>query len=173
MKTQINAAFQVHTYSEKVAEEIAGRIRNTIKDLDRPSDPLVEDWTGIDQEWPPVPEVYIFFDMEEEDEINSNGIPMKIANAIAGENVYLWMEEDILLRPKLPETVEQHVEWVGISIDEYQHIYTRRKIHPHAEQYKCTAPACKKHGTWYSLPESFVELARPECPSCSKLGQRV
>lgn len=179
MKTPISASFQISAYSEKVAEQIANRIRETIKTLGEPSDPLVEDWTGIDQDWSPEPEVYIFFDMEEEDYLK-RGIPTKIVKAIAGENVELWMggisprmEKNIVLKSKPPETVEQHVEWVGVSINEYQHIYTGRKVHPHAEQYKCNAPTCKKHDTWYSLPESFVELTRPECPSCSKLGQKI
>jgi hypothetical protein len=179
MKKQIAACFQISAYSEKTREQIAERIRNTIKDLDKPSDPIVEDWTGVDQEWPPEPEVYIFFDMEEEDEVDDKGIPLKILNAIAGENVFLWMgdapssEGTVLLEAKHPENVEQHIQWVGVSIDMYQHTYIAWKAHPCAEKYKCSTSGCQKFGEWYSLPKSFVELTRPECPSCNKLGTKI
>ena len=179
MKKQIAACFQISAYSEKTGEQIAERIRNTIKDLDKSSDPIVEDWTGVDENWPPGPEVYIFFDMEEEDEVDNKGIPLKILNAIAGENVFLWTGDApsskgaVLLEAKPPENFEQHIQWVGVALDMYQHIYVSRKSHPQAEQYKCKEKTCEKWGEWYSLPKSFVELTRPECPSCNKLGQRL
>ena len=182
MKTSVSASFQISAYSEKVAEQIANRIRETIKILGEPSDPIIEESMGVNQNWPSEPEVYIFFEMNEEDYLK-RGIPTRIVKAIAGENVQLWFlfgegghawrEGDLLLDAKPPGTVEEHIQWGGISINQYQHIYTGRKAHPHAEQYKCDAPTCEKYDTWYSLPESFVELTRPECPSCSKLGQKI
>lgn len=174
MKTQVAAHFQVSAYSEKVANEIAERIRNTIRDneLGKPSNPIIEESMGINEGWPQEPEVYIFFDMEEEDEVDNNGIPVKVLKAIAGENIQLWQQSNLLLDAKPPETVQQHAEWTGLSINEYQHIYISRKLHPHAERYKCNASTCQEWDAWYSLPGSF-ELARPECPSCNKLGQRI
>jgi hypothetical protein len=179
MKTPISACFQISAYSVKTAEQIAQRIRETIKDCDKPSDPKIEESMGINEVWPQEPEVYVFFDMEEDDYINSDGIPAKIITAIAGENVqlwvlsgenlHLWAKTDLLLEAKSPKSIEQHVQWTGVSINQCQHIYTSRKIHIHAEKYKCSACKGKE---WYSLPESF-ELARPECPSCNKLGQRI
>ena len=152
MKVPVSASFQISAYSEKVAEQIANRIRDTIKILGEPSDPIIEESMGANQDWPQEPEVYIFFEMNEEDYLK-RGIPTRIVKAIAGENVQLWflsgegfhtwMETDLLLDAKPPETVEQHVEWVDISINEYQHIYTERKVHPHAEQYKCNVPTCE------------------------------
>jgi hypothetical protein len=171
MKKQI-AACQISVYSESKAQEIATRLRNTVKDLEKPCNPIVEDWTGQDENWPPEPEVYIFFSIEEECEVDEKEIPVKIVNAIAGENADLWIEENIVLKSVFPESVEQHVQWVGMSINQYQHTYTSRISHPHAVQYKCSEDTCKKYDKWYSLPESF-ELARPECPSCNKLGTKI
>jgi hypothetical protein len=182
MKTPISACFQISAYSEKVAKNIATRIRETIKDGEEPSESTIEESMGSNEGWPQEPEVYIFFDMEEEDYVNSDGIPAKIVNAIASENVQLWVlsgenlsswaKTDFLLEAKPPESVQQHVQWTGISLNMYQHIYTSRKVHPYAEEYKCNEPTCKEKNTWYSLPENF-ELARLECPSCNKLGQRI
>jgi hypothetical protein len=169
MKTQTLVKYQIHAYSEKIAEQIAERIRKMIAN----SDVSVEDWTGIDQDFPPCPEVYIFFDMEEECEINDDGIPTEIANAINGENVLVWRENTLVLHSILPKSVEQHVEWLGVPVEEYQHIYPARKSYPQTEEYKCSDPKCKNQDTWYSLPDSFVELTRPECPSCNKIGQKI
>jgi hypothetical protein len=147
MKKQIAAACQISVYSESKAEEIASRLCNTITDSGKPCNPIVEDWTGDDTSWPPEPEVYIFFCIQEECDVDNRGIPVKILNAITDENVSLRMEEDFLLEAKRPESIEQHFEWVGVTINEYQSIYANRKFHPDAEQYKRNVPKWEKWNT--------------------------
>ncbi|NJR24865.1 MAG: hypothetical protein HC786_23245 [Richelia sp. CSU_2_1] len=155
---------QIDVFSEALADKICDRIRNSIAG----SDPYAEDWTGVDQDWPPAPEVYIFFSIDREnfeDLQEGTQIPKKIFRALEGANALVWTEDgEVIAEATPPETVEEHVRWVGVDLDTYQHIYHSRKARPSAVKYKCTSTDMYCHNpTWYSIPS---DRNADHCPYC-------
>jgi hypothetical protein len=148
---ELLADIQINVYAEKTAKIIAEKLKKY--------EPTVEDWIGVDFEWPSHPECSIFF----------KGLLTEVLPIISNYNASLYVNETQIIRAQLPETIEQHCAWCELPTEEYQEVFIKRKFHPRAEKLCCKS--C--HVTWFSLPEVYYH-ARRVCYSCEKeIGVRV